>query len=148
MHEMGWGARGEWTIHCLFISFSPRKLTVGVGGALLTCILDSSPSVTCSGTLKQSMKLTQVFSFPHKEFVFFSLQPFDFALSLQWLSPWCQSLMSYSSSSVPNPDYVSTWGNWGFVFFQHFTLSYTAHTERIFTSSLPFTVSALRKVNM
>lgn len=57
--------------HSLFIYFILTEEADGGGGALLTCILDSSPSVTCSGTLKQSMKLTQLFSFPHKEFVFF-----------------------------------------------------------------------------
>ena len=39
MHEMGWGARGEWTVHCLFISFTLRKLIGGGGGGLVVVVV-------------------------------------------------------------------------------------------------------------
>lgn len=63
-------------------------------GGLLTCILDSSPSVTCSGTLKQSMKLTQPFSFPYNEGVFFLSLTIIFTLPLQSQSLLPQLLTS------------------------------------------------------
>lgn len=73
--------------HSLFIYFILTEEADGGGGSLLAywTVLLLSP------VLKQSMKLTQLFPTSRA----FSLQPFDFVLSVQWLSP--QSVMSYTS---------------------------------------------------
>lgn len=75
MHEMGCCERGEWTIHCLFISFTRRELM----GPLHACILDSSPSVTCSGAelvheINSSVSLYLLMSFSSLSLQYFILK--------------------------------------------------------------------------
>lgn len=82
---MGWGARGEWTIHCLFISFSPRKLT-GVGGLYLHI-----GQLSCCHLFWNS-PWNEHNCFPHQ----------DFFSSTSWLCSFCPVIVPFRASCKPH----------------------------------------------